>query len=118
MSVKELKIKLEDALNFDPFEGDFGDSSECTLKNKIVVARKEHTCHICNGTIKVGELSRNMVQMFEGQIGSWYFCQECCIAMTKIFEHNDNIDNDDSEDELYKRYTLGHNRREGNNKSE
>jgi hypothetical protein len=113
MEIKELKLKLEDAINFDPFEGDFGDGNDCTLKDKIVTARKEHTCYICNGTVKVGELARNMVQVFEGQIGSWYFCQECCIAMTKIFEYNNDIDSEEDQDELDKRYTLGHNRRNG-----
>lgn len=112
MEIKELKLKLEDALTFDPFEGDYGGDLN-TLKNKIVTVRKEHICHICNGTVKAGELARNMVQVFEGQIGSWYFCQDCCIAMTKIFEYNDGIDSEEDQDELDKRYTLGHNRRNG-----
>ena len=64
------KEQLESALFFNPFEGDFGSCGDGTLKDKIVKFRKPHLCHICDGDIKVGGLGRNLVEAFEGDIGS------------------------------------------------
>lgn len=107
------KEQLEKALDFDPFEGDFGESSDCTLKDKIVKVRKPHICHICDGAINAEELARNITQVFEGQIGTWYFCHECCKAMAKVFdyENNDDDEDEDSDEEINKRYSLGFDRR-------
>lgn len=105
------KAQLEKALDFDPFEGDFGESSDRTLKDKIIKVRKPHTCHICDGSISAGEPARNIVQVFEGQIGSWYFCHECCKAMVKLFEFDSENEDGNEDDEINRRYSLGFDRR-------
>ncbi|MGU5678135.1 hypothetical protein [Aeromonas allosaccharophila] len=101
---------LESALHFNPFEGDFGSCGDRTLKNKIVKFRKPHICHICDAETKVGETGRNLVEIFEGEIGSFYFCQECCVAMAKSVDGDD--DRDDDCDEIDRRYELGNERRQ------
>ncbi|MFQ2067927.1 hypothetical protein ACK35S_02570 [Aeromonas veronii] len=101
---------LESALHFNPFEGDFGSCGDRTLKNKIVKFRKPHVCHICDAETKVGETGRNLVEIFEGEIGSFYFCQECCVAMAKSVDGDDEGDGDC--DEIDRRYELGNERRQ------
>ncbi|MEW7867500.1 hypothetical protein [Aeromonas diversa] len=103
------KEQLESALSFNPFEGDFGEPGDRTLKDKIVKFRKPHVCHICDGDIQVGEIGRNLVEVFSGDIGSFYFCQVCCVAMSKSVDGDDNEDEDASEIDL--RYQLGDIRR-------
>ncbi|MCR3957543.1 hypothetical protein NUK42_02105 [Aeromonas veronii] len=101
---------LESALHFNPFEGDFGSCGDRTLKNKIVKFRKPHVCHICDAETNVGETGRNLVEIFEGEIGSFCFCQECCVAMAKSVDGDD--DGDDDCDEIDRRYELGNDRRQ------
>ncbi|MGU5684452.1 hypothetical protein ACV1DN_09595 [Aeromonas allosaccharophila] len=109
------KEQLESSLCFNPFEGDFGSCGDRTLKDKIVKFRKPHLCHICDGDIKVGELGRNLVEVFDGDIGSFYFCQECCVAMSKSVDGDEEEDDDDDEGaggcEIDLRYELGEKRR-------
>ncbi|MFQ2273950.1 hypothetical protein [Aeromonas hydrophila] len=100
------KQPLESALHFNPFEGDFGSCGDRTLKNKIVKFRKPHICHICDAETKVGETGRNLVEIFEGEIGSFYFCQECCVAMAN------SVDGDEDGFEIDRRYELGNERRQ------
>ncbi|MFM5440156.1 hypothetical protein ACET9K_11945 [Aeromonas enteropelogenes] len=104
------KEQLESALCFNPFEGDFGSCGDRTLKDKIVKFRKPHLCHICDGHIKAGELGRNLVEVFEGDIGSFYFCHECCVAMSKSVDGDDD-DDEDCGTEIDRRYQLGSERR-------
>ena len=104
---------LESALHFNPFEGDFGSCGDRTLKNKIVKFRKPHVCHICDAETKVGETGRNLVEIFEGEIGSFYFCQECCVAMAKSVDGAEEEDDDEGAGgcEIDLRYELGEKRR-------
>lgn len=107
------KEQLEDALDFNPFEGDFGSCGDRTLKNKIVKFRKSHICHICDGETKSGEIGRSLVEVFEGEIGSFYFCHDCCVAMAESM-YGDGEDDDSEEeycDPLDKRYAIGEERR-------
>ncbi|ORJ13441.1 hypothetical protein A7D02_07455 [Aeromonas salmonicida] len=104
------KQPLESALHFNPFEGDFGSCGDRTLKNKIVKFRKPHICHICDAETKVGETGRNLVEIFEGEIGSFYFCQECCVAMANSVDGDEDGDEDGFE--INRRYELGNERRQ------
>lgn len=108
------KEQLESSLYFNPFDGDFGVPGDRTLKDKIVKFRKPHVCHICDADIKAGELGRNLVEVFYGDIGSFYFCPECCVAMAKSV--------DDVEDEevcaIDRRYELGEKRRRASAQSQ
>lgn len=96
---------ISEAIGFDPFEGDFGSPGDRTLKDKIVKFRKPHLCHICNGTTAVGEVGRNRVDVFEGELYSFYFCHECCVAMYLA-----SLDDCD-EETICQRYALGEERR-------
>ena len=91
---------ISEALYFDPFEGDFGEPGDRTIKDKIVKFRKPHRCHICDVTTQVGEVGRNRVDVFAGALYSVYFCHECCVAMVASL--------DDCDDEtIIQRYALG-----------
>lgn len=49
----------QNALNFNPFDGDFGDQSDRILKNKIGIARKSGECHDCAEEIKKDKKGRS-----------------------------------------------------------
>ena len=76
-----VNYDLDDALTFDAFEGDFGYGDECTIKNKIVKAKKEHKCHNCNEKILKGEKNRIMVEKVNGELMTFRWCALCCVAM-------------------------------------
>lgn len=106
------KDELESALYFNPFEGDFGSCGDRTLKDKIVKFRKPHACHICDAETTVGETGRNLVEIFDGEIWSFYFCHECCVAMAKSVDGDEeNEDDDDVISDIERRYELGEMRR-------
>lgn len=102
----EITLKMKGcALDFDMFAGDFGDGTDRCLYDKIVKVRKEHRCHICDGETKVGELARSAKWIFDGELMSYYCCQECVIAMAKS-----EADDDDEEDcgaLIESRYAIG-----------
>ena len=107
--------KLEDALMFNPFEGDFGEPEDRQLKDKIVKFRKGHVCHICGEGISKGTTGRNIVSVFDGELLSFYFCGTCCEAMVISVSDFDEEDDFDSQEAICKRYELGninHNQKE------
>lgn len=106
------KQYLEDALMFNPFEGDFGCPEDRTLKDKIVKFRKQHTCHICQGDTEIGEVGRNIVSVFDGELVPFYFCNECCEAMVVSEEecNDDSEDDYDPYEKITKQYRLGEDR--------
>jgi hypothetical protein len=70
------------ALQF-PVDGIFGCEDEAkTLSDKIVTARKEHTCHNCGAPVLPGERHRAISQVYDGEFGTFRFCSECCLAMS------------------------------------
>lgn len=90
---------LNDCLEFDPFDGDFGDQRDKTFKDKIVKGRKEHTCFHCETKILVGEIHRSRIDLSGGEILTFRWCKECCDLMRKISTQNgsENEDIDDLE---------------------
>lgn len=98
--------QLDDALDFDLFQGDFGEAGDSELSNKIVKGQKEYTCHICAGPIAIGELHRANTWKFDGQLMHYRCCNACCVAAVASvncdYEENDPID---------ARYALGDHRR-------
>lgn len=85
-------------LAFNPFEGDFGDCADVTFKDRIVKGKKLYKCQHCLDLIQPGQKQRYIMQKFDGQIGAWRFCFQCCDAMTKIwngdwetYEHRHSI---------------------------
>lgn len=107
---------LEDALDFDLFAGDMGDSDDIELSNKIVKGRKEYTCFICNGPIAIAESHRYAVHKFDGEMMTYRCCNECCLAMVSSV-NGDFIDDEtcDGDDPIDARYALGQGRREASN---
>ena len=80
----------EQALEVDPFEGDYGDSTDAVLKNKIVTIRKERPCSFCRRMIKAGERARSMTSKLDGEIRSHTFCNRCLNDMIAVeFEYVD-----------------------------
>ncbi|MBA5203073.1 hypothetical protein H2Y57_05150 [Pectobacterium aroidearum] len=100
------------ALDFDLFAGDFGDSGDVELSNKIVTGRGEYTCFICYGGIAKGEIHRSAVHKFDGEIMSYRVCNECCIAMAHSVNYDYLDDGDDGQDPIDKRYAMAKTRSE------
>lgn len=100
------KQALEDALDFDLFEGDFGTPGDTELSNKIVTSRGEYKCHICAGEILKGEIHRSSTWKFDGELMSYRCCNSCCAAMVKSV----NCEYEE-EDPIEARYALGHQRK-------
>lgn len=103
------------ALEFDLFAGDFGDSDDVELNNRIVTARKEYTCFICYGDIAKGEVHRSATHKFDGELMAYRICNECCKAMASSVNYdfmNDEDGVENEQDPIDARYALGHERRE------
>lgn len=67
-------------LETDMFEGDFGEQGDRVLSNKMVVARKEHKCSHCSGTIDKGERHRHQKGIY-GDFMEHRWCGDCCDLM-------------------------------------
>lgn len=77
-----------EALQYDPFAGDFGEVGDRWLRNKMVTARKAGPCHECLGQIKPGERIRSLVALFSREVMSYRFCNACCHAMAACWTDN------------------------------
>lgn len=77
------------ALQFDPFEGDFGTPGDRILKDKIVTARKSGECFLCKGKIVPGTRVRTRTDISEGEIMYFRWCSDCCAAMAVCEETGD-----------------------------
>lgn len=104
--VKMTKEMKDYALSFDMFSGDFGDVTDRCLRDKIVKVRKAHRCHICDGETKAGELARSAQWIFDGELMTYYCCQDCVIAMAKC-ESCDDESAEDGDALIENRYALG-----------
>lgn len=111
MSVTTNKQDLDSALDFDLFAGDFGDSDDVELSNKIVTGRGEYICFICYGAIVKGEVHRSAVHKFDGEIMTYRVCNECCKAMVSSINYDSSDVNDDGQEPIDARYALGEQRR-------
>lgn len=88
---------LNECLDFDPFEGDFGDQGDKTFKDKIVIGRKEHVCFHCEKKILLGEIHRSRIDLSGGEILTFRWCRECCDLMRKIATQNGS-EHDETDD--------------------
>ena len=80
------------ALEFDPFQGDFGSQGDRTLSDRMVKARRAHLCCHCAGPIAVGETHRSRSDIVDGGLMSWRWCAACCVAMVAELLGEDNDD--------------------------
>lgn len=69
------------ALDYDPFDGDFGNSDDIIFSDKMVKGRKSHQCGHCSNIIQVGEIHRSMATKFDGMIHNYRWCGDCCNSM-------------------------------------
>lgn len=76
------------ALQYNPFEGDFGGSGDRTMKDKIGVARVEGPCQDCAQTILPGERVRLRTEFFDGEMRSYRWCNLCCAAQAASWDDN------------------------------
>lgn len=77
----------QDCLDTNPFEGDFGEQSDDReFSNKIVIARKGGTCHLCADEIQPGHPTRVLVAKHGGEMRRYRWCHICCQAMAASWE--------------------------------
>ena len=91
MTKKERNEKIAqfaDALDFDVFDGDFGDQGDTCLENRLVIAKQDHIggCSECGGDCLKGTVNRVMKWAFE-QDGfmSYRYCEKCMNEMVRKF---------------------------------
>lgn len=77
---------IKDALDFGPFDGDFGDG-EVTLSDKIVTGRKDYeNCHTCGGVCRAGTKHRVLVERDGSGLTTYRWCEDCTQAMADELE--------------------------------
>lgn len=82
MSERQIILPtIEDALKYDPFEGDFGAPGDRPLTDKIVTAKKQYACWHCKYPIAIGERHRSRSDISDGCFMSFRWCASCCQAM-------------------------------------
>jgi hypothetical protein len=71
------------ALEYNPFEGDFGDPGDRSLRDKIVNFRKAGGCHICGRDVKPGTLGRSLTMLWvsDRAVRTYRYCTACTEAM-------------------------------------
>lgn len=81
------KVKLSEAtdlsraLDYNPFDGDFGEPGDRELKDKIVKFRKPRLCHCCAHEVEPGTLGRSLTMLWvsDGPM-SYAYCTDCTRA--------------------------------------
>ena len=58
------------------------------LKHKKVKTRKQHYCYACHRSFPKGTELHNQINVFDGEIGSVYWCDTCEVIMQK---HSDYV---------------------------
>lgn len=100
----ELEEYRDRVLEFDPFEGDFGDQGDLVLSDKVVKVRKERTCSHCGSLVKIGEYARSMSAKFDGELMSYTWCTECINLMHSIVVSEESDDEEYDMDVLYRKW--------------
>lgn len=83
-------------LEYDPFDGDFGDGSERTLTDEIRVAKRRGECRECGETITAGQLTRVIKKVDSDGFYGGRCCELCCNAMAHVSEAMRGEGDDDS----------------------
>lgn len=67
----------------DPFAGDYGGAcdGDGVLSDKMVTTRGGGTCHNCAGECEAGTRNRVRVEVYDGELMRFRWCQQCCFAM-------------------------------------
>ena len=80
-------MPIEDAMQYWPFDGDFGMPGDRKLRDGIVTFRKPHVCVHCFGEIKPGTRGRSLTMLWDDGDGptTGRYCAECTEAMAICF---------------------------------
>lgn len=70
-------------LSDDPFAGDYGGAcaGDGLLSDKMVTTRGGGTCHSCAGQCAPGTRNRVRVEVYDGELMRFRWCQQCCFGM-------------------------------------
>lgn len=83
---------LAEATKYNPFDGDFGDPCDRTLRDGIVTFRFQHDCCLCPATIEKGESGRSLTMLWAdgspARVATYRYCHACTKAMAKVFRDN------------------------------
>lgn len=74
-------------LAYGPFDGD-RDTDVRLLSDRFVTSRFAHICNVCQVGILPGLRVRARSEVYDGQVGTFYFCPECCDAMARSWDDN------------------------------
>lgn len=84
------KDELRAACLYNPFDGDFGDVGDRTLRDRIACFRYTHECCLCPATIQPGEIGRSLTKLWAdgspAPVATYRYCRACTEAMAKVFE--------------------------------
>ena len=90
-------------LAFDPFEGD-DVGADRRLRDKVVVPRRRHTCFNCSTVGEPGVEERVIVDMFEGELKEYRFCNKCCRALVDDLKAEEDEEFDPSASRYHARF--------------
>lgn len=95
-------------LSDDPFAGDFGGGGDGdqVLSDKMVTTRGGGTCSTCHGPCEPKTRNRVRVEVYDGEMMRFRWCQPCCRAMAAAGIGRDSI--------IEARISLGRERRAPN----
>lgn len=79
-----VAYNFDDCLRYDPFAGDIVHAGEAVcFGDRIVTVRKNHWCHMCGCGIGKGTKTRLAVWLWMGEVVTYRWCEECCVAMAR-----------------------------------
>lgn len=104
MMKSEFPAMMSDAwialvLDYDPFDGDFGDGTERTLRDDVKPATRRGTCRECKHSIVKGEIVRFIKKVDSEGFYGGRCCQACCTAMAQVsFALSGGFEDEDDDD--------------------
>jgi hypothetical protein len=101
-----------EVLSVDPFEGDYGGSGsgDRILSDAVVTCRKAATCHACNGQCEPKTAIRRRVEVYDGELMSFAWCNACCKAMADYSKNPEGLEARYEIGELARAHALGEER--------
>lgn len=86
-------------LDYDPFEGDFGNGSERKLCDEIRVVKRRGKCRECGQDVARGTFARTIKKADSEGLYGGRICQDCCNCMAKIVLYMEQPCEDGGSDE-------------------